>query len=203
VIHQKNLYVPPGKQRTSHREAQSHEPVNRVKKTSRITLYSSIYLICNSAVSVTAYMQWFITYHRGKLLPCMGEQNFQDPDLRWNRDPLCVCVRVWAHALMHMCRRVRERERESMCRCMHPCRWMWICKLACVRCLTNMLLHQQNKISVCHWVWFFCGRNCSHVLVKLVITTHVTDSNLKCILWLLCIFRDGNIDCFKFYCQTT
>jgi hypothetical protein len=31
-IHRQNSYVPPGKQRTSHREAQSREPDNKIKK---------------------------------------------------------------------------------------------------------------------------------------------------------------------------
>jgi hypothetical protein len=34
LIHWQNLYASCGKQRTSRREAQSHEPVNKVKKLS-------------------------------------------------------------------------------------------------------------------------------------------------------------------------
>jgi hypothetical protein len=42
LIHWQNLYAPRGKQRTGHREAQSHEPVNEVKNS----LYMCRRLLC-------------------------------------------------------------------------------------------------------------------------------------------------------------
>jgi hypothetical protein len=110
---------------------------------------------------------------------------------------VCVCARVPMHMCMRVC--VWERERERMCRCMHPCRWVWVWMLVCVGCLTNMLLHQQNRISVCHWVWFFllwilqtyktqkCSKSPGPILVSKMLgeIAPMSLSNL----WLLLIYQ--------------